>query len=347
MHVSSFACSDVKEDGAASPLLWEETDELFCRIQAAVVGVEEDVDDDCCQTDKFLELVSSRLFQESSFIRLSDFCEPFNQNTEGSTFASLAILRSDNESPKEAIDAREMLSFLLRIRGNVSRPSSLYFFCVLIRNGFHQLAVDMFRRHMEKFSDVFVVQRKVREVLAAWCGDLSETFYRVLLPSLLILRRRSSKSSSAERKLPLPSEILSNKDTSNTVFSSSLSPLLTSAATTVCAEESKKERRFSSFDVLCELEKLFMDIAACQCADLAPLIIPLALYFPSDEREGSDLTGISLIRSQWCHQILRIMVRTRLLPSCNSITPIRFSRQRQEERQQHQEYVENSGGCLL
>lgn len=342
MHFSSSACSDVKEDEILSPLLWEETDELFGRIQAAVVSADESNEDSCHQTNRLLELVSSRLLQESSFIRLSDLFETFSQNTEGSPFATLAPLRGGNETPKEAIDAREVLSFLLRIRGDVSRPSSLYFFCVLIRNGFHQLAVDMFRRHTEKFSDVSVVRRKVRVVLAAWCGDIIETFYRVLLPSLLHLRCRCSKTSSSERNLPLPFEILPHKGSFNTALSPSISSLSINAETTICAEENKNEKFFSPFGVLSELERLFMDIAACQCADLAPLVIPLALYFPIDERERKDLKGMSPIRSQWCHQILRIMTRTGLLPYCTSTTSTCFSYQSQGERQKHQANVGSS-----
>lgn len=306
-------------------LLGEDIDELFGRIEASLFCTEENNDNDCLNRPKFMNFLSSRLFHKSTVISLADAFHPASGPTEttpisGSSSVPLSRLK---ELEDGTIDAREVFSFLLRLRGRITQLSSLYYFFIFIRRTFHQLALDMLRRHQAQFSDLAVARRKTRVVLSLWCGDLKETFYHLVFPSLSFLQQCSSSSDNVslnDRQIPLSSAALCGEKTTD-LGSSTCHSLSSTPTHNVPLEGQSKQKQLNFFTLLKELEGLFMDIAVCQCSNLVPFVIPLALYFPPEERERSRAEGLSSIRFEWSVLVMEMMWRTRILPSCTPAFP--------------------------
>lgn len=107
----------------------------------------------------------------------------WNENAQVETLKSFFLNNSvPTHLDRELIDARELLSFILQIRENLS---SLYVLPVLklFRAAFKQLCIDMIRRKKGNIS-FNVVQREVRVVIGVWCGDIGAALQSFWFPLL-------------------------------------------------------------------------------------------------------------------------------------------------------------------
>lgn len=305
----------------------DDIDVLFWRIQAAVLNNEDENNegDNYASNIKFLESVASSLYQKGSCIQLSDvflssFCPKEEEKCHGGTSDFSECMQAMGH---DSIDAREVFSFLLGLTGKAKQLSSLYFFCVLIRKTFHQLALDMFRRNKIQFSSISVARRKARSVLFVWCGDLKETLYRFVFPSLSFFQHNPSAMLSAGKEQPISSVASRSDKGGSDILSSALHPYSCATPSSISAEASTEVNILLFFSILNDLKELFMDIAAVGCVDLVSFVLPLAVYFPVGDEGKQNAGGVSGICRRWCDEVMKVLADAQLLQPRTPLRPMR------------------------